>query len=223
LDQIAKESVAVKLTKHEHACVAFEKEGASFVIDPGSFSPDAAGIIGRAEAILLTHEHFDHVNEAAISEALAARPELRVYAPAALAGTFGAYPRQFTAVSAGDELIVAGFTVTVHGDAHAVIHPDIPVVPNVGYLVDGTVYHPGDAYFEPGITVETLLLPTSGPWMKLGEAADYVRAVRPRQVVQIHEMLLSEIGLNLADAILGRDGLTGIPLTAVPVGESISV
>jgi L-ascorbate metabolism protein UlaG (beta-lactamase superfamily) len=212
----------VKLTKHEHACVVFEKDGASFVIDPGSFSRDAAGVISGAEAILLTHEHFDHVHEAAIREALAARPELRVYAPAALAGAFGAGAGQFTAVSAGDELTVAGFTVTVHGATHAVIHPDIPVIANVGYLVDGAVYHPGDAYFVPEATVETLLLPTSGPWMKLGEAADYVRAVRPQQVVQIHEMLLSEIGLNLAGTLLGRDGLTGIPLTAVPAGESIS-
>ena len=213
----------MKLTKYEHACVVFEKEGASFVIDPGSFSADAAGIINGAEAILITHEHFDHVHEAAINEALATRPGLRVYAPAALAGLFGEHPGQFTAVSAGDELTVAGFAVTVHGDTHAVIHPDIPVIPNVGYLVDGTVYHPGDAYFVPEAPVETLLLPTSGPWMKLGEAADYVRAVRPQRLVQIHEMLLSEIGLHLAGSILGEQGLTGIPLTSVPVGDSLAI
>jgi L-ascorbate metabolism protein UlaG (beta-lactamase superfamily) len=218
---MAKEPLAVKLTKYEHACVVFEKEGASFVIDPGSFSADAAGIIDGAEAILITHEHFDHVNQAAISEALAARPQLRVYAPAALASVFGEHPGQFTAVSAGDELSVAGFAVTVHGDMHAVIHPDIPLVANVGFLVDATVYHPGDAYFVPEAPVETLLLPTSGPWMKFGEAADYVRAVRPQRVVQIHEMLLSDIGLHLADAILGEKGLTGIPLTSVPVGDAI--
>jgi len=220
---MAKEPVAVKLTKHEHACVVFENEGASFVIDPGSFSADVAGIINGAEAILITHEHFDHVNEAAVNEALAARPALRVYAPAGLAGMFGAHPGRFSAVSAGDELSVAGLAVTVHGDTHAAIHPDIPVVPNVGYLVDGTVYHPGDAYFVPEAPVETLLLPTSGPWMKFGEAADYVRAVRPQRLVQIHEMLLSEIGLHLADVILGEQGLTGIPLTTVPVGDSLAV
>ena len=111
----------------------------------------------------------------------------------------------------------------MHGATHAVIHPDIPVVPNVGYLVDGGVYHPGDAYFVPEASVSTLLLPTSGPWTKLAETADYVRAVRPDSLVQIHEMILSEIGQNLTAMIIGEKGLTGIPLTMVPVGESFTV
>jgi L-ascorbate metabolism protein UlaG (beta-lactamase superfamily) len=213
----------VKLTKHEHACAVFEKDGDSIVIDPGSFSAGAGDIIAGASAILITHEHFDHVNETAIKEALAARPGLHVYAPSALAETFGAHAAQFTAVAAGDQLKIGGFAVSVHGDTHAVIHPDIPTIPNVGFLIDESVYHPGDAFFAPGVPVGTLLLPTSGPWMKLGEAADYVRAVRPDSIVQIHEMLLSDIGLGLAANLLGEKGLTGIPLTQLPAGDSITV
>ena len=213
----------MKLTKHEHACVVFEKDGESIVVDPGSFSAGARDIIDSASAILITHEHFDHVNEVAITEALAARPDLRVYAPSSLAGMFGAQKDQFTTVSAGDALTISGFSVSVHGSTHAVIHPDIPEIANVGYFVDESVYHPGDAYHVPDVRVSTLLLPTSGPWMKIGEAADYVRAVRPDAVVQIHEMLLSDIGLGLAANILGKDGLTGIPLTQVPAGDSLTV
>jgi L-ascorbate metabolism protein UlaG (beta-lactamase superfamily) len=213
----------VKLTKHEHACVVFEKDGDSIVVDPGSFSAGAEDIIADTSAVLITHEHFDHVNEAAVNAALAARPELRVYAPAALAGMFGAHAGQFTAVSAGDALTIGGFAISVHGTTHALIHREIPPVANVGFLVDESVYHPGDAYFVPEVPVGTLLLPTSGPWMKLGEAADYVRAVRPDKIVQIHEMLLSELGLGLTANMLGEQGLTGIPLSQVPVGESITV
>jgi L-ascorbate metabolism protein UlaG (beta-lactamase superfamily) len=213
----------MKLTKHEHACVVVEKDGASIVIDPGAFSPDAAQIIAGAEAILITHEHMDHVNEAAVNEALAARPGLRVYAPAGLAAVFAAHQDQFTPVAAGDELALGSLAVTVHGTQHAVIHPDIPAVANVGYLLDGSVYHPGDAYFVPDALVSVLLLPTSGPWMKIGEAADYVRAVRPQQLIQIHELLLSDIGLQLAGAILGEQGLTGLPLTSIPLGQSLTV
>ena len=213
----------MKLTKHEHACVVLGKGGESIVIDPGSFSAGAGDIIGGASAILITHEHFDHVNEAAITAALAARPDLRVYAPSSLGGMFGARVGQFTAVSAGDSLTVSGFSVSVHGTTHAMIHPDIPTVQNVGYFVDESVYHPGDAYYVPDARVGTLLLPTSGPWMKIGEAADYVRAVRPDALVQIHEMLLSGIGLGLAASLLGKDGLTGLPFAQVPLGESITV
>lgn len=213
----------MKLTKHEHACVVLEKDGASIVIDPGSFSADVARIIAGADAILITHEHFDHVNGAAVNQALAARPDLHVYAPAALGGTFAAHQDQFTAVAAGDQLALASFAVTVHGSQHAIIHPDIPAVPNVGYLIDDSLYHPGDAFFVPKVPVSVLLLPTSGPWMKIGEAADYVRAVRPQQIVQIHEMLLSDIGLQLAGNLLGEQGLTGLPLTAVPAGKSLTV
>jgi L-ascorbate metabolism protein UlaG (beta-lactamase superfamily) len=213
----------MKLTKHEHSCVVLEKDGASIVIDPGSFSANAAEIIAGADAILITHEHYDHVNEAAVNEALAARPDLHVYAPAALRDTFAAHQDQFSAVAAGDQLTLASFAVTVHGTQHAVIHPDIPAVPNVGYLIDDSLYHPGDAYYVPEVPVSVLLLPTSGPWMKIGEAADYVRAVGPQQIVQIHDLLLSDIGLQLAANLLGEQGLTGLPLTAIPAGGSISV
>ena len=212
----------MKLTKHEHACVVLEQDGGSVVIDPGSFSAGAADIIAGADAILLTHSHFDHVNPGAINEALAARPDLRVYGPAELSETFGAHPDQFAAVAAGDVLRLGPVSVAVHGTEHKLIHPDIPAIANVGYLVNDTLYHPGDAFFVPPAPVSVLLVPTSGPWMRLGEAADYVRAVRPQQIVQIHEMLLSDIGLGLTGNLLGENGLTGLPLAQLPAGESLS-
>ena len=193
----------MKLTKHEHACVVLEKDGARFVIDPGAFSQNAADIIAGADAILITHEHADHVHEGAVNEALAARPELPVYAPAAMAGMFSAHAGQFTPVAAGDEFTIGDFTISVHGADHAVIHRDIPTIANVGFLVDGSVYHPGDAYFVPAASVTTLLLPTSGPWMKLGEAADYVRAVRPQHMISIHDLLLSDVGKMINGQFLG--------------------
>src|SRR5579863_6052033 len=143
----------MELTKYEQACVVAKKDGTSIVIDPGSFSPAAAEIIAGADVILLTHEHFDHVNEAAINAALADRPDLRVYAPAALSGMFGAHPDQFSAVAAGDELKLGSFGITVHGAEHAIIHASIPGIANVGFLIDGTVYHPGDAYYVPEAAV----------------------------------------------------------------------
>ncbi|MFI1995242.1 MBL fold metallo-hydrolase [Actinoplanes sp. NPDC020271] len=214
----------MRLTKHTHACVAFTGGGdGTLLVDPGTFTPDAAKLIAEATAVLVTHEHFDHFDDAALAVELDRRPELRVYGPAAIREKLGERDGRVVAVRAGDRLEVAGFRVEVHGERHALIHEDIPLVDNVGYLVEGRVFHPGDSYRVPEAEVETLLLPTSGPWTKLGEAAEFVRAVRPARMIQVHELMLSELGQNSARMLLGEKGLTGLPLEILPAGESTDV
>jgi L-ascorbate metabolism protein UlaG (beta-lactamase superfamily) len=212
----------VKLTKHAHACVELDKDGGRLVIDPGALTPDAAQVVAGAAAVLVTHEHFDHVDDAVLTAALDARPDLRVYAPRAVCEKLGQRPGQVIPVSAGDRFEAAGFAVQAHGREHAMIHPDIPIVENVGYLIDERVFHPGDAYTGPGVPVDLLLMPTSGPWTQTAAAVDFVRGVRPGRLVQIHELLLSELGQNAMARFLGAEGLTGIPFTILPAGESLT-
>ncbi|MFD7014604.1 MBL fold metallo-hydrolase [Streptomyces sp. NPDC059928] len=213
----------MKLTKHVHACVTVTKEDAKIVIDPGTFTPDAAQAVAAADAVLITHEHFDHFDEDLIARSLETRPELRVYGPASVVERWSARRGQVTAVAAGDNVAVAGFDVSVFGDLHASIHRDIPRVANVGYLVDGRLYHPGDAYHVPDAPVDTLLLPTSGPWTKLGDAADYVREVAPNSLIQIHEVMLGPIGQQSTARFLSPEMLTEVPLAIVPIGETIAI
>ncbi|MFI6559115.1 MBL fold metallo-hydrolase [Streptomyces sp. NPDC050534] len=212
----------MELTKHAHACVTIEKDDTRLVIDPGTFTPDAAEAVSRARAVLITHEHFDHFDDKLIAAALRAQPELRVYGTAAVAAALGSHDGRVQAVTAGDTFTVGSVAVAVHGHRHAPIHADIPCPDNVGYLLDdGTLYHPGDAYFAPDAPVHTLLLPTSGPWTKLGEAADYVRAVKPERVIQIHELMLSDLGQTSTAHLLGENGLTGIPISRVEPGTTV--
>jgi L-ascorbate metabolism protein UlaG (beta-lactamase superfamily) len=214
------------LTKYAHACVALHKDGATIVIDPGAYTPDAARAVAGAQAVLVTHGHADHVDEAVVSAALAARPELRVYGPQAVVDALvaaGGPSDRVVAVADGDRLEVAGFDVLVVGDAHAPGHADVPVPVNVGYLVDARLYHPGDAYVAPDVPIDTLLLPTSGPWTAAGQAADFVRRVRPRRVIQIHELMASPLGQSSLARILGAQGLTGIPLELLEPGETVTV
>ena len=212
----------MQLTKHAHACVTLTRDDARIVLDPGAFTPDAAQVVAAAEAVLITHEHFDHFDEDLIARSLEARPELRVYGPASVVGRWSARQGQVMAVAAGDSVTVAGFEISVFGETHARIHRDIPLVTNVGYLIEG-VYHPGDAYHAPEAPVETLLLPTSGPWTKLGEAVDYVGEVAPQRLIQIHEAMLSEVGQQSYARFLGPEMLGKTPLIIVPVGDSIAV
>ncbi|MGV9810689.1 MBL fold metallo-hydrolase [Streptomyces cellulosae] len=214
----------MKLTKHAHACVSLEKDGTRLVVDPGTFTPDAAEAVAQADAVLITHEHFDHFDEQVVAAALEARPGLHVYGTAAVAAALGSHDGRVHVVAAGDTFRVGSVTVGVHGHLHARIHPDIPCPDNVGYLLDdGAVHHPGDAYCVPDAPVRTLLLPTSGPWTKLGEAADYVRAVKPERVVEIHELMLSELGRQSIARLLGENGLTGVPVEHLEPGATVQV
>ncbi|MGW7578145.1 MBL fold metallo-hydrolase [Streptomyces sp. NPDC054765] len=211
----------MKLTKYAHACVALEKDGSRIVLDPGTFTPDAKDAVTGAAAVLITHEHFDHFDDVLLAAALDADPEMRVFGPRAVLDKLGGHDGRVRTLAAGDTLNVDGFSVTVHGERHATIHADIPCVDNLGYLIEETLFHPGDAYFVPEVPVETLLLPTSGPWTKLGEAAEYLRAVKAHRVIQIHELMLSDLGQASTRTILA--GLTGIEVTLPAPGQSIDL
>lgn len=214
----------MQLTKHAHACVTLAEGDARIVIDPGAFTPDAAAAIAAAEAVLITHEHFDHFDENLIAQALADRADLRVYGPNSVVDRWQDARRgQVTAVAEGDQFTVAGFDIAVFGERHATIHRDVPEITNVGYLVNAALYHPGDAYHVPPAPIETLLLPTSGPWTKLGEALDYTRAVAPRRLIQIHELMLSDLGQQSTARFLGPEMLGQVPLTIVPPGDTVSL
>jgi len=211
----------MELTKHAHACVTLNKGGGSLLVDPGTFALNAAELLASTDAVLITHEHFDHFDEPTVTAALDARPDLKVYGPAAVTDRWQDRGGQVMGVAAGDRFTASGFEVTVFGGTHAAIHSDIPQVANVGFLIDGMMYHPGDSYHVPAAPVRTLLLPTSGPWTKLGEATDFVRSVRPEQLIQIHEIMLSDVGQQSTATFLNM--LTSVPLTIVPPGETITV
>lgn len=188
-----------------HACIRLDREGRRLVVDPGSFSsPDA---VAGAHAVLVTHEHADHVVPDQLRAALEAQPELEVWAPASvadqLAGVTGAAERVHTVVP-GDRVTAGGFDVAVVGGSHAVIHPDVPGIANVGYLVDGSVLHPGDAFDVPeGVAgVDVLCLPVAAPWLKIGEAIDFARAIGARTLVPVHDAHLSSAGNALVDRLV---------------------
>ncbi|WP_406120274.1 MBL fold metallo-hydrolase [Streptomyces sp. NBC_00989] len=196
----------MKLTKKSHACIRLEKDGRSLVIDPGTFTEEDAAV--GADAILVTHEHLDHFNEDRLRAGLEANPAAEIWTLKSVAGQLSAaFPGRVHTVGHGDTFTAAGFDVQVHGELHAVIHPDIPRITNVGFLVDGgRVFHPGDALTVPDHTVETLMLPVMAPWSKISEVIDYVREVKPQRAYDIHDALLTDLARPIYDMQIGALG-----------------
>ncbi|WP_101257011.1 MBL fold metallo-hydrolase [Streptomyces barkulensis] len=216
----------MELTKKGHACVALHREGRTLVIDPGGFS-EADAAVG-ADAILVTHEHPDHFDESRLRAALEANPAAGIWTLRSVAERISAaFPGRVHTVGDGDAFTAAGFEVEVHGELHAVIHPDIPRVTNVGYAVTapgaGTVFHPGDALTVPGRPVDTLLLPVHAPWSKVAEVVDYVREVGPRVAYDVHDGLLSDFGHLVYGRLLGPNGpgTAGAEHTRLEPGQGV--
>jgi L-ascorbate metabolism protein UlaG (beta-lactamase superfamily) len=187
----------MELKKYTHACVRLENAGRTLVIDPGIWSEPGA-LIG-ADAVLVTHEHVDHIDELRLAGA-----GVPVYAPAGADIT----RVPFTPVSAGEEFVAAGFRVTAVGGWHATIYGGQPRCANLGYVVEETLYHPGDALHVPDGSVETLLVPAQASWLKMAEAIDFVRAVNPRRAFAIHDAQINARGLASVNGWLAEQGGT---------------
>ncbi|MEU5549542.1 MBL fold metallo-hydrolase [Micromonospora sp. NPDC047793] len=188
----------MRITKYAHSCLRVEHDGGVLVVDPGVFSEAAVALDG-ADAVLITHEHQDHVDAEAINRQLARRP-FTIHGPASVAGPLGDAAEALRPVAPGDTFTASGVPVRAYGGRHAVIHPDIPLVDNLGYLLDEVVYHPGDALFVPDdIQVDTLFAPIHAPWSKFSEVVDFIRAVAPRRVYALHDALLNGNGLAVLD------------------------
>jgi L-ascorbate metabolism protein UlaG (beta-lactamase superfamily) len=197
---------AMRLTKKGHACVRLDKDGRTLVIDPGAFSEEDAAV--GADAILITHEHPDHFDEGRLRTALEANPAAEIWTLRSVSNQLtAAFPGRVHTVGHGDAFSAVGFEVEVHGELHAVIHPDIPQITNIGYVVDdGSVFHPGDALTVPERPVETLLLPLQAPWSKFSEIVDYLREVEPGTAYDIHDGLLSGVAHTVYGRMFGPAG-----------------
>lgn len=192
----------MQLTHFGHSCLlatfASDSGGTSILFDPGNFSHGFEGISGLS-AILITHQHPDHVDVERLPALLDANPGAALYADPQTAAQLGG---PWQAVNVGDELSVGHLTIRGTGGRHAVIHPEIPIIDNISYLVgDGDhparLMHPGDALFIPGEDVDVLAVPAAAPWMKVSEAVEYLRAVRPAKAVPIHQAVVSSEGLGI--------------------------
>ncbi len=213
----------MRMTKLGHSCVRLARDGQQIVLDPGVWS--GADALTGANAALITHEHPDHLDTGVVRAALERDPDLELWTNSAVAEQFEVFGDRVHAVGDGDAFTVAGFDVRVYGRDHAVVHPDLPVIPNIGFAVDGKLFHPGDSFTVPGEHVENLLLPISAPWLKASELFDYARTVGPSMSYAIHDEVLNGNGIaligQLARALLGGPGQGGY--TRLEPGTTVDI
>jgi L-ascorbate metabolism protein UlaG (beta-lactamase superfamily) len=190
----------MKLTKYEHACLLLEKDGKKAIIDPGVYSK-SLGTPTDVVAIVITHEHPDHLDPQAIERLVSANPDVKILGHAGLKDAFD--DNHFHPVSAGIGIEVGPFHFEFFGGHHAEIHQNIPIVDNLGVMVDDILYYPGDSLSLPHKMVTVLALPTDAPWLKFRESVDFLTEVKPEWAFSTHDTFASSQGYELIDRMVG--------------------
>ena len=214
------------LTKYSHSCVRIDDGNRRLAIDPGTFS-EVETALDELDAVLITHQHPDHVDSDRLAVAARANPDLRIWAPKAVTDQLAQLPElanRLSPVGPGEEFSAGGLEVRTFGGQHALIHSSVPVVANICYLIDGMIYHPGDSYVIPTVLPELALVPINAPWAKLAETVDFTVAVRAPRAFGIHDALLNEVGRGLYGSHLQRVGAEyGVQYGYLQPGESVQL
>lgn len=213
----------MKITKLEHSGTIFEKDGKKIVCDPVEFKeklPEMENVV----AVIITHKHGDHLQIEKLNEILKNNPEAKVFTTQD--NDIEIELGRLEKVEAGVKWNLEGFELKFFGKNHASIIPGVVPCENIGVVVDDKIVNPGDSFDLPeGLEmVEVLFVPSAAPWCKVSDGMEYIKAVKPKMVIPVHDAVLSELGNGFNNNWLRvATEEAGAEFKALKVGESLEM
>lgn len=182
----------MKITKYIHSCLVVEKGAHKILFDPGLFS-FVEGLVKPSQfqdvrAIILTHNHPDHIDADSLKEIIVRNPNATVLANSEIVKKLAEKDISAEVFETG-ERSVANFVLKAFDAPHEKILAD-QIPQNTAYTIDDQTLHPGDSlsknlYELRGTPI--LCLPTMAPWETELQTYEFARELSPVYVVPVHD------------------------------------
>jgi L-ascorbate metabolism protein UlaG (beta-lactamase superfamily) len=200
----------MKIEKFLHSCIRITHDGHRLLTDPGAFCFADGRVkpedLGPVDVILLTHEHQDHFEPEALRTIIASGATT-ILAHPPLAEKVRAAGIPCDDLASGTTRTIGAFTIEAMGTPHGPL--PLPLPPHCGYLINGSLYHPGDSLVFPvGRAIDVLALPVAGPWCTVVAAVEAAKTLRPKLAFPIHDAIIQPFFIDRLHWIVGK-GLEG--------------
>jgi L-ascorbate metabolism protein UlaG (beta-lactamase superfamily) len=139
------------------------------------------------DLILITHEHPDHLHIGSLKEVLTNNSNAKVITNTSVGKILDSEGIEYKNVSDGDHFEFKSVKIEGYGTKHQEIYKDFGQVENTGYFIDGKMFYPGDAFYDPQRQVDILALPVAGPWCNIHDAIEYALKIKPRVAFPVHD------------------------------------
>lgn len=192
------------ITKLGHCCLRIEDHGTTIMTDPGAWTT-AQNEVRGVDIILITHEHADHFHIESIKQVLINNPQAKVITNSRVSELLAAENIPAELIEHEQTKTIEQLTIAGFGKEHANIYPTVPNVMNTGYLIQNRFFYPGDALTKPAVPVEILAMPMAGPWLKLAEAINWAKEIKPQICLPVHDGMLQP-----------REWIYGLPIKIFP-------
>lgn len=187
----------MKITKYGHCTLLIELNDTKILTDPGIFSDESFLDVKEIDAIVITHEHQNHFHIESIKKIIEKNPNVEIFSNHSVGKLLREQGISFVPVGDGEVASLKGVMIEGFGKNHAEIYETVGLVENTGFIIGDLLYYPGDSFFIPEKRVPILAVPISGPWMKISDAIEFVRAISPMYVIPVHDAVLSDKGFEV--------------------------
>ena len=180
------------IQKLGHCCLAIKHNGKTILTDPGEWSNGADKLQG-VDLVLISHEHFDHLDPALLMKVMENNPGAIVVTNSLVGKVLTDNHIPFQVIEDSAPTHVHGVSIQPFTSEHQPVYEGAPAVLNSSYLIGERLFFPGDSFTSPDVEVDILALPVAGPWLTMGQSLDYAVAIKPRFAIPVHDGMLKTV------------------------------